>query len=55
VSQEGSDEVGDCRLLVLEMKIEECKLANSSISGKRESQYMTGGRSEAAFLDGEGS
>lgn len=36
MSQEGSDEVGDCRLLVLEMKIEECKLANSSISGKRE-------------------
>ena len=36
VSQEGSDEVGDCRLLVLEIQIEECKLANCSISGKRE-------------------
>ncbi|GJT96671.1 NADH dehydrogenase subunit 5 [Tanacetum coccineum] len=34
--QEGSDEVGDCRLLVLEIQIEECKLANCSISGKRE-------------------
>ncbi|GJZ92605.1 hypothetical protein Tco_0664670 [Tanacetum coccineum] len=31
VSQEGSDEVGDCRLLVLEIQIEECKLANCSI------------------------
>lgn len=36
MSQEGSDEVGDCRLLVLEIQIEECKLANCSISGKRE-------------------
>lgn len=36
MSQEGSDEVGDCRLLVLEIQIEECKLANYSISGKRE-------------------
>nr|GFA32586.1 hypothetical protein [Tanacetum cinerariifolium] len=36
VSQEGSDEVGDYRLLVLEIQIEECKLANCSISGKRE-------------------
>ena len=36
MSQEGSDEVGDCRLLVLEIQIEECKLENCTISGKRE-------------------